>query len=48
MKEPAAVRGEIRRRLQLWTLWDKQKGPVSAGLIDRTRSARFERADLPQ
>jgi len=33
--------------LQVWTLWDKQKGPVSIGLIDRTRSARFERADLP-
>jgi anti-sigma-K factor RskA len=34
--------------MQLWTLWDKQKGPVSVGLIDRTHSARFERADLPQ
>ena len=33
--------------MQLWTLWDKQKGPVSVGLIDRTRSARVERADLP-
>jgi anti-sigma-K factor RskA len=34
--------------MQLWTLWDKQKGPVSVGLIGRTHSARFERADLPQ
>jgi anti-sigma-K factor RskA len=34
--------------MQLWTLWDKQKGPVSVGLIDRTHAARFERADLPQ
>ncbi len=34
--------------MQLWTLWDKQKGPVSVGLINRTHSARFERADLPQ
>jgi anti-sigma-K factor RskA len=33
--------------MQVWTLWDKDKGPVSVGLIDRTRSARFERADLP-
>jgi anti-sigma-K factor RskA len=33
--------------MQLWTLWDKQKGPVSVGLINRTHSARFERADLP-
>jgi anti-sigma-K factor RskA len=34
--------------MQLWTLWDKQKGPVSVGLIDRMHGARFERADLPQ
>ena len=34
--------------MQLWTLWDKQKWPVSVGLIDRAHSARFERADLPQ
>jgi len=34
--------------MQLWTLWDKQKGPVSVGLIDRPQSARFERADLPR
>lgn len=34
--------------MQVWTLWDKEKGPVSVGLIERVRSARFERADLPQ
>jgi anti-sigma-K factor RskA len=33
--------------MQLWTLWDKQTGPVSVGLIERAKSARFERADLP-
>jgi len=36
------------RTMQFWTLWDKQKGPVSVGLIDRTKRARFQRADLPQ
>ncbi len=36
------------KTMQLWTLWDKTKGPVSVGLIDRTKRARFERADLPQ
>jgi anti-sigma-K factor RskA len=34
--------------MQVWTLWDKEKGPVSVGLIERPRTARFERADLPQ
>jgi anti-sigma-K factor RskA len=35
------------RALQVWTLWDKDRGPVSVGLIERARRARFERADLP-
>jgi anti-sigma-K factor RskA len=30
------------RTLQVWTLWDKARGPVSVGLIDRARRARFE------
>lgn len=34
--------------MQLWTLWDKAKGPVSVGLMDNNRRLRFERADLPQ
>jgi anti-sigma-K factor RskA len=34
--------------MQLWTLWDKAKGPVSVGLMDGNRRLRFERADLPQ
>jgi len=34
--------------MQVWTLWDKEKGPVSVGLIERSHTARFERADLPQ
>lgn len=35
------------KTLQVWTLWDKQKGPISVGLIERTRQALFHRADLP-
>jgi anti-sigma-K factor RskA len=30
------------RTLQVWTLWDKERGPVSVGLIERARRARFE------
>jgi anti-sigma-K factor RskA len=35
------------KTLQVWTLWDKEKGPISVGLIERTRHALFHRADLP-
>ena len=35
------------RALQVWTLWDQARGPVSVGLIDRSRRADFQRADLP-
>jgi len=35
------------KTLQVWTLWDKEKGPVSVGLIERTRHALFHRSDLP-
>lgn len=35
------------KTLQVWTLWDKEKGPISVGLIERTRQALFHRADLP-
>lgn len=33
--------------MQVWTKPDPKKGPVSVGLIDRTRQALFHRADLP-
>ena len=36
------------KTLQVWTLWDKEKGPISVGLIERTRQALFHRADLPR
>ncbi|HRF09485.1 MAG TPA: anti-sigma factor [Xanthobacteraceae bacterium] len=35
------------KTLQVWTLFDKEKGPVSIGLIERTRQALFHRSDLP-
>ncbi|MBY0531569.1 MAG: anti-sigma factor [Xanthobacteraceae bacterium] len=35
------------KTLQVWTLFDKAKGPISVGLIERTRQALFRRADLP-
>jgi anti-sigma-K factor RskA len=35
------------KTLQVWTLWDKDKGPISVGLIERTRHALFHRSDLP-
>lgn len=34
--------------MQLWTLWDKATGPVSVGLLTRSKPLRFERSDLPR
>jgi anti-sigma-K factor RskA len=35
------------KALEVWTLWDKQRGPVSLGLLDRAERARFQTANLP-
>jgi anti-sigma-K factor RskA len=35
------------RALEVWTLYDKARGPVSLGLIDSARRARFQTASLP-
>jgi anti-sigma-K factor RskA len=35
------------RALEVWTLYDKARGPVSVGLIDSARRARFQVASLP-
>jgi anti-sigma-K factor RskA len=35
------------RALEVWTLYDKARGPVSVGLIDSARRARFQTASLP-
>lgn len=33
--------------LEVWTLFDRARGPVSLGLIDRTRRAQFSAQNLP-
>jgi anti-sigma-K factor RskA len=35
------------KALEVWTLYDKARGPVSVGLIDSARRARFQTASLP-
>jgi anti-sigma-K factor RskA len=35
------------RTLQVWTLWDAARGPVSVGLLDELRGARMDRGGLP-
>jgi anti-sigma-K factor RskA len=35
------------KALEVWTLFDKQRGPVSLGLINRAERARFQTAGLP-
>lgn len=35
------------RSLQIWTLWDRERGPVSVGLLDRARSVPLDLAKLP-
>ncbi len=35
------------RALEIWTLWDRQVGPRSVGLIDRARSTRLRLDNLP-
>jgi anti-sigma-K factor RskA len=35
------------KALEVWTLYDKARGPVSLGLIDRAQRARFQTAGLP-
>jgi anti-sigma-K factor RskA len=36
------------RALEIWTLWDRARGPVSIGLIDEARRVRLNLRDLPQ
>lgn len=35
------------RALQIWTLWDRQAGPRSVGLIDRAQTVPLRLQDLP-
>ncbi|MGE0723159.1 MAG: anti-sigma factor [Alphaproteobacteria bacterium] len=36
------------RALEVWTLWDRARGPVSIGLMDRARTLRLRVEDLPR
>ncbi|MBL0407862.1 anti-sigma factor [Microvirga aerilata] len=36
------------RALEIWTLWDRARGPVSIGLIDQARTVRLNIGNLPQ
>ncbi len=36
------------RALEIWTLWDRARGPVSIGLIDAARRVRLNLKGLPQ
>jgi len=36
------------RALEVWTLWDRQRGPVSVGLMDQARTLRLRVEDLPR
>ena len=36
------------RALEIWTLWDRARGPVSIGLIDQARTVRLNVGNLPQ
>lgn len=36
------------RILQVWTLWDRARGPVSLGLLDRARQMKLPVSDLPR
>ena len=35
------------RVLEVWTLWDRDVGPVSMGLLDNVRTSQFDRDGLP-
>jgi len=36
------------RALEIWTLWDRARGPVSIGLIDQARTVRLNLDNLPR
>lgn len=36
------------RALEIWTLWDRARGPVSIGLVDEARTVRLNLENLPQ
>jgi anti-sigma-K factor RskA len=36
------------RALEIWTLWDRARGPVSIGVVDEARRVRLKLDNLPQ
>lgn len=36
------------RAMEVWTKWSDERGPVSIGLLDRSRTLRLSTGDLPQ
>ncbi|MBM6596621.1 anti-sigma factor [Microvirga pudoricolor] len=36
------------RALEIWTLWDQARGPVSIGVIDEARTVRLKLENLPR
>ena len=36
------------KALQVWTLWDRERGPVSVGLLERAHSVSLDTAQLPR
>ncbi|MFG1378475.1 anti-sigma factor domain-containing protein [Xanthobacter autotrophicus] len=43
----AALRAPEGKSLQVWTLWDRTRGPVSVGLVDALRSLDLQLKGLP-
>lgn len=43
----AALRAPEGKSLQVWTLWDRARGPVSVGLVDALRSLDLQLKGLP-
>jgi anti-sigma-K factor RskA len=42
-----AIRAPEGKSLQLWTLWDRARGPVSVGLMQELRNAELRLDGLP-
>ena len=36
------------RALEIWTLWDRQRGPVSVGLMDKARTIKLKLGNMPR
>lgn len=43
----SALKAPEGKSLQVWTLWDRERGPVSVGLLDALRNVELSVAGLP-